>query len=307
MDIRHLRHFLTVVETGSFHAAAEQLSLTQQAVSRSIKALETELGVRLIERKARDRRKVGPTDFGKLLLPHAVTVAKDLQALKTQFDNLLGLRHTLIRCAATPTAMRRLAAPALRLFRERRPKFRVQAMQMVLPSIVTRLGEGAFDFIIADEPQEPLSEQLVVEPVLKDHSVLVCGSSHPLAGCSRRQITRQIMTKQRWIGFGPFMPIMAGFQGLCQQFEMEMPTRLLETSSFDLTVAELRSGQYLSVLPRELIRPELDADLLVELPIPLEPAGGWNISIITLADRPLSPASADFLDYVRTVARGKHS
>ena len=43
MDIRHLRHFLAVVETGSFHAAAEKLSLTQQAISRSIKALEAEL------------------------------------------------------------------------------------------------------------------------------------------------------------------------------------------------------------------------------------------------------------------------
>jgi DNA-binding transcriptional LysR family regulator len=39
MDIRHLRHFLTVVETGSFRAAANRLSLTQQAISRSIKSL----------------------------------------------------------------------------------------------------------------------------------------------------------------------------------------------------------------------------------------------------------------------------
>lgn len=303
MDIRHLRHFLTVVETGSFHAAAEQLSLTQQAVSRSIKALETELGVRLLERRARDRRKVGPTEFGKLLLPHAVAVARDLQALKTQFDNLLGLRHTLIRFAATPTAMRRLAAPALEAFRTRRPKFRVQAMQMVLPSIVTRLSEGAFDFILADQPDEPLSEQFVVEPVLKDHSILVCGAGHALAKLKQKQLTRQVIAKQRWIGFGPFMPTMAGFQGLFNRFGLEMPSRILETSSLDLTLSALQSDQCVTVLPRELVRQELLAGIIVELPISLDPVDGWNLAIISLADRALSPASADFLDHVRAAAK----
>lgn len=303
MDIRHLRHFLTVVETGSFHAAAEQLNLTQQAVSRSIKALETELGVRLLERRARDRRKVGPTEFGKLLLPHAIAVAKDLQSLKTQFDNLLGLRHTLIRFAATPTAMRRLASPALTAFRARRPKFRVQSMQMVLPSIVTRLGEGAFDFILADQPEEPLSEQFVVEPVLKDHSILVCGPAHPLAKLKPKQLSRQAISKQRWIGFGPFMPTMAGFQGLFKRFDLELPTRVLETSSLDLTLSELQSNECVTVLPRELVRRELADGAIVEVPIQLDPVDGWNIAIISLADRALSPASADFLDHVRAAAK----
>jgi DNA-binding transcriptional LysR family regulator len=303
MDIRHLRHFLAVVETGSFHAAAEKLGLTQQAISRSIKSLETELGVRLIERRARDRRKVGPTEFGKLLLPHAISVAKDLQNLKAQFDNLLGLRHTLIRFAATPTAMRRLVGPALSAFRTRRPKLRVQAMQMVLPSIVTRLNEGAFDFIIADEPSEPLSEKYAVERILTDHSVVICGNQHPLRNLTVKQLSAEVLFKQQWIGFGPFMPTMRGFQSLFSSGALEGPSRLLETSSLDLTISELRSNRYLAVLPRELIRAELDLGELIELPIPLDPIKGWDISIIRMIEHPLSPAVQDFLDCLRSVAR----
>ena len=113
----------------------------------------------MLERKARDRRKVSPTEFGRLLVSHAESVASELQNLKVQFDNLLGLRRTVLRFAATPTAMTRLIAPALAAFRTQHPKFRVQAMQMVLPKIISRLNEGVFDFIIADEPQEPLAEQ----------------------------------------------------------------------------------------------------------------------------------------------------
>lgn len=302
MDIRHLRHFLAVVETGSFHTAAERLNITQQAISRSIQTLEKELGVRLIERRARDRRKVGPTEFGKLLLPHAVTVAKDVENLRAQFDNLLGLRHTLIRFAATPTAMRRLAAPALSAFRARRPKFRVQAMQMVLPSILTRLGEGAFDFILADDPPEAVSERYVIEPILRDRSILVCGPRHPLVGAPRAALTPQALQKQRWIGFGPFVPTMDGFRLLFESKGVELPTRDLETSSLDLTLAELITNRYLAVIPRELVKPELERNTLVELPVGLEPASGWNLSIIRLAEHPLSPAAADFLDAVRQQA-----
>lgn len=302
MDIRHLRHFLAVVETGSFHAAAEKLSLTQQAISRSIKALEAELGVRLIERRARDRRKVGPTEFGKLLLPHAVSVAKDLQNLKAQFDNLLGLRHTLVRFAATPTAMRRLVAPALTTFRARRPKFRIQAMQMVLPSIIARLNEGAFDFIVADEPEEPLSERYAVEHILKDHPIIVCGKTHPLSSTPRSGLDTQTLLKHSWIGFGPFMPIMRGFQSLFAAENLESPARVLETSSLDLTLSEIGSGRYLAVLPRELVSHELETGAIVELPVKLQPNEGWNISIIRLADHPLSPATVDFLECLRIAA-----
>ena len=303
MDIRHLRHFLAVVESGSFHAAAQELNLTQQAISRSIKNLETELGVRLLERRARDRRKVSPTEFGRLLLPHAISVAKDLQNLKAQFDNLLGMRHTLVRFAATPTAMSRLVAPALPAFRSRRPKFRLQAMQMVLPSIITRLADGAFDFVVADEPQDPLTDQYVVEPLLTDHSALVCGSRHPLAKAGKDALMTEDLGKQRWIGFGPFVPTMIGFKSILGHSDADLPTRQVETSSFDLVLSELRTNKYLSVIPRELARPFLDSGELIELPMELEPAGGWRISIIRRADDQLSPAAEDLLDCIRASAR----
>lgn len=302
MDIRHLRHFLAVVETGSFHAAAERLHLTQQAVSRSVKMLESELGVRLLERRARDRRKVGPTEFGKLLLPHAKTVAKDLQALQDEFENLLGNRHSLIRFAATPTAMRRLVAPAIALFRARRSKVRVQAMQLVLPSIVTRLAEGAFDFIVTDEPPEPLDERFDVTPLLRDRAILVCGPAHPLVGIEASALTPRILGKQRWVGLGPFMPTMHGTRMLFESAGLELPPRQLETSSLDLMLAELAGNRSIAVLPRELVRREIDAAILVELPAELQPAEGWALMAVALAGRPRFPAVEQFMECLRAAA-----
>lgn len=302
MDIRHLRHFLAVVETGSFHAAAERLHLTQQAVSRSVKSLEVELGVRLLERRARDRRKVSPTEFGKLLLPHAMSVAKGLQTLQQEFENLLGSRRSLIRFAATPTAMRRLIAPALPLFRARKPKVRIQAMQLVLPSIVSRLAEGAFDFIVTDEPAEPLSERFEVDVLLQDCSVLLCGPTHPLARVSAANLTGQVLAKHKWIGFGPFMPTLAATRAIFESAGLELPARNLETSSLDLTLAELASGRYLAMLPRQLVAAELAAKRLVALPLPHDPTLDWNLVVASLVDRPRSADSRQFIDCLRTVA-----
>lgn len=303
MDIHHIQHFLAVIETGSFHAAADRLNLTQQAVSRSIKALEAELGVRLVERRARDRRKVGPTQFGQLLLPHAKAVAKDMQVLRDRFHDLLGHRHTLVRFAATPTAMRRLVAPALKLFHERRPKLRVQAMLGVLPSALARLAEGAFDFLLSDDPPPETSiEQFDVEPLLQDRCVIVCGARHPLARRSAPQIDSRELAKHRWIGFGPFMPTLLGTRRLFEAAELAAPDRALETSSLDLTLAELRSGHFLAAMPMELVRSELHAGELLVLPLQADLGPPWNISIFRLADQSRSTASEHLLDCLRQVA-----
>ena len=68
MELRRLRHLIAVVEHGSFSRAAEAVHLTQPALSRSIQALEAEVGTAVLER---NRGAIEPTDVGRLLLTHA--------------------------------------------------------------------------------------------------------------------------------------------------------------------------------------------------------------------------------------------
>ena len=68
MELRQLRHLIAVVEHGSFSRAAEAVHLTQPALSRSIQALEAEVGAAVLER---NRGAIEPTDVGRLLLTHA--------------------------------------------------------------------------------------------------------------------------------------------------------------------------------------------------------------------------------------------
>ena len=68
MDLHHLRALRKVVETGSFTRAAEELFLTQPAISHQIRSLEDELGQALFQR---DGRSVAPTPAGRMLYDYA--------------------------------------------------------------------------------------------------------------------------------------------------------------------------------------------------------------------------------------------
>ncbi len=76
-ELLDLRAFLAVLETGSFHKAAEQLNLSQPALSRRIKSLEETLGAPLLERTT---RRVAATIVGRELQPLLVRLLDELES-----------------------------------------------------------------------------------------------------------------------------------------------------------------------------------------------------------------------------------
>ena len=79
LQLRHLQSFRAVAEAGSFHEAADRLEYTQSAVSQHVAALESIVGLRLLER-SRGRRTVLVTEAGRLLLRHAEVIGARLSA-----------------------------------------------------------------------------------------------------------------------------------------------------------------------------------------------------------------------------------
>jgi DNA-binding transcriptional LysR family regulator len=74
METRQLLHFLAAVKHGSFHKAAEALNVSQPALTKSIRRLETTLGLTLFERHARG---ISPTPYGDALASHGDIDAGD--------------------------------------------------------------------------------------------------------------------------------------------------------------------------------------------------------------------------------------
>lgn len=114
MDIRHLQHLIAVADEGSFTKAARKVHIVQSGVSSSIKELEEEVGVRLIERTTRS---VALTDAGKVFLQHAraslAAIEEGLQSVR-EFDGIvrgrlrIGVLQSLIPYLDMPLVLKNI-------------------------------------------------------------------------------------------------------------------------------------------------------------------------------------------------------
>lgn len=175
-SLRQLKVFVAVAHAGSFSRAGEQIGLSQSAVSHSVKELESELGVKLLDRTTRE---VVLTDAGQQL---AARLERLLEELTATLLDTRSVGHQLsgtVRVAASQTisahlmpqsiAAAALEFPAIRFVLHDRPQ------QWVLQSI--RQGEVDFGMVI-----DPIQAgDLDCEAVLSEPFLLLCRNDHPLA------------------------------------------------------------------------------------------------------------------------------
>ena len=146
MDSRRLLTFRAVAHARSFSRAAEQMSLTQPSVSHQIALLETEIGVRLLDR---GRGGLRLTEAGAVLLEHADHVAWRLELADTQLASLAGERREHIRLGAFPTALASFVPSAVARLRLAHDDLRVRLGEVTPSNLEARLLGGDFDVAIS--------------------------------------------------------------------------------------------------------------------------------------------------------------
>src|SRR5262245_45619725 len=175
-DLADLRAFVAVAKLGTFRAAAEELHLSQPALSRRVEKLESALGVRLFQRTT---RKVDLTAVGREFSQRANDLLNGLE------ESLLGIsdvaRHVSgeVTSACIPSAIRFFLPDILREYHRRYPGILVRVIDQGANDVLTTVARSEADFgLNYVGTQEP---QLEFEPVLKEAFVLACLRDHPLA------------------------------------------------------------------------------------------------------------------------------
>ncbi len=146
MDPRRLMTFRAVAHARSFSRAAEQMSLTQPSVSHQIALLETEIGVRLLER---GRGGLRLTDAGAVLLEHADDVAWRLELAGTQLASLARQHREHVRLGAFPTALAGFVPSAIARLRLAHADLRVRLGEVTPSTLEARFLSGEFDLAIS--------------------------------------------------------------------------------------------------------------------------------------------------------------
>ena len=128
LDPRQLKAFLTIVRVGSLGLAAEALHITQPALSRIVRRLESQLGVQLFERRTTGMEL---TSFGHALLPHATFLSEEAALAIEQINSLRGLGQGTIRIGAVASAATMLLPAVLERVLARWPNLHVQITEAV--------------------------------------------------------------------------------------------------------------------------------------------------------------------------------
>lgn len=177
MTLVQLRHLISVAETGSFSRSAEALFITQPALSRSIRALEEELGQSLLDRIGW-RSELTP--FGREVVDRARRLVADAVNLKESAERLLAGQAGGVRLGLGSGPGVILTVPLLQHMATHHPAARVEVAHASTTMLEQALRDRRLDALVVDIRSVAPSPDLQVEPLAELRGTFMCRPGHPL-------------------------------------------------------------------------------------------------------------------------------
>lgn len=296
MELRQLRYFQEVVRLGNFRRAAERLNITQPALSKSIRAMENELGVQLLERGVHG---VAPTDYGTILLDCAQSVTMNVDRASEEILSLSGRGGGTVRVGGMTTLMRWLVPAAVRRMTELDPSAQIVMSIALLDDLVAQLEKGEIDLGLCTLLPGNRFEHLGGERLLVDDVCVVADAHHPLAG--RRELTLGDLSPYRWVMPGASDGWRNHLFALYRDAGLPRPDIAVETGSAALMARLVEGSENLSYLPRMLVA----ADEVFGKLRPLDIRPDWPEYEVFLAYRHNAitlPSTANFIRSMKETA-----
>ena len=192
MNIKQVKAFLSVAESLSFAQAANQLHLSQPALSLAIKGLEEALGGKLLTRTTRT---IALTPEGDALVPIAKRLLAQWQDAEDEMKQRFALQLGKISIAAMPSFAGSLLPKAIQQYHQRFPNIQVAIDDVLSDIVVERVANNSVELGVTFEPQH--SEGLTFYPLYNDEFIAILPKQHPLA--SQQEVTWTTLLQHNFI------------------------------------------------------------------------------------------------------------
>ncbi|MDQ0586257.1 LysR family transcriptional regulator [Variovorax paradoxus] len=297
MNLRQLEHLLAVAETGSFSRAAEQLHLTQSALSRSIRMLEDDLDARLIDRMGK-RNELTP--LGEAVATRARRLVFEAAELRRNAELLKKGNTGEIRVGlgSGPGAM--LMTPFLIHIAQQHPEVRVHVARGSIEVQLLQLRQRTLDALVIDTRGLVPAPDLRIERVSEMRAGFVCRRGHPLLAAAKKKkgvsfddVLRYPLASTPLVEevtqiliqhFGPRANPQQAVSLRCEEIASLIETVRVSDAIFLGIVTAARSG--------------LETGELVELVTTPPLLSGTRFAIVTLVGRTEAPSMALFREFV---------
>lgn len=282
MELTQLKTLIHVAELGSLSKAADRLHIAQPALSRQIKLLEEELGVRLFDRHGRG---MTITDSGREILDHASRILAELEAMRdTASEGRTSFRGT-VTVGTTPTVAEVVTAPLVRRIRDAHPRLRVRFSSAFSGHLLDWLQRGELDVAVSYDPQ-PTRSLRIVPTMIENLLFVTAGADGAGAGAA---VPFARLAGEDLVLPSPRHGLRRILDDCARQARIALRSDV-EADSFGVMIDLVRNGLGSTVLPLAPIYALVEAGVLSAVPL-VDPTPARKLVVAYAADRPVSPAA----------------
>jgi DNA-binding transcriptional LysR family regulator len=297
MELRHLRYFVAVAEELNFSRAAVRLHIAQPALSNQIKALETELGVQLLERT---RRVVRLTEAGKTLLSDARPLLADAQTAELHARGAQKGESGTIHIGYVLTAANARLASIIKAFRQSYPGVQPDLAQLATGAQIAGIRSRQLDVGFVRPPVH--APEIETEVIGEEKMVLAVASEDPLA--RKKRLTWQDLNGKTVLSVHPTVAnyYYESFYAACRQNKVKIS---IGPYSQDIHSSLWLVSTGYGVTPITESAREFASANLAFLDLPAD--GPFIQTVLAWRKDNSSPVLANFLRTVRSVSLVKKS
>jgi len=291
LELRHLRSLQAIHKSGSLARAADQLHLTQSALSHQIKALENYYGTALFLRSTKPLRL---TSVGTKLLELAQRVLPEVDVVDNQLRQFAqgtqGRLHIAIECHACFEWL----IPVLDRYRQQWPDVEIDIRLGLSFEPVAALQKGEVDVVISSDPQE--NQRLCFEALFEYEARLALAHDHPLA--NKKFIVADDLVDQTLVTYPVERNRLDVFSRFLQPAQVEpSEVRQAELTSIILLLVATLKG--VAVLPDWVLRESLNQNRFTTRPLGEEGMHGMLFAAVREGEQAL-PYMQGFVELSRT-------
>lgn len=286
LTLVQLQTLVRLAEVGNFTRVAEELHLTQPAVTQQIRTLERQLGVRLVDVAG---RRPFLTEGGRFLAERAREILANEAALEREMREFALAQAGELRVGATLTIGSYSLPSILARFRERHPGVTIQVEIANTETMVRLVSQGALSLALIEGPLT--DERFDVEVFQEDHLVLAVPPDHPFAAAPAVSVSE--LAGQPFIWREAGSGTRAAVKELLQAHGVAVRS-VVELPSSEGAARAVEAGLGVSILSRLIVQDAVARGAIKALS--LDDADlTRTFRVITLRGRTLSPAARAFM------------